>query len=92
MKFILKYNIINEIQINKICIYLFFCFARKRKNINNILLDECMNIITQKLDILNLFRNLYKDEKMQIKFDIKDELIQMSNECIINLKNIQKNV
>ena len=85
-------NIINEIQINKICIYLFFCFARKRKNINNILLDECMNIVTQKLDILNLFRNLYKDEKMQIKFDIKDELIQMSNECIINLKNIQKNV
>ena len=59
---------INKVRLNRCCIYCCFCCARRRKLIQNVLLDEGMNIISQKLDIFNIFEQLYKNE---IKSDNK---------------------
>ena len=85
-------NIINRIKLNKFCIYCCFLFVRKQRNIKNILLDEGMKIVSEKLDILYLFRVLYKYEKLQEKFAKKKETIEMSDECIndLNLLNNKK--
>ena len=85
-------KIINKIKLNKICIYLCFCCVRKRRNIQNILLDEGMKIITENLDIMNLFRNLHRFEKMKDKDNTKDDIIEMSEECKINLRYINNNI
>ncbi len=53
-----KRNIIPHIKLNKCCIYFCFCFARKKNNLHNILLDEGMKVVTEKLDILNIFKKL----------------------------------
>ena len=72
-------------------IYLCFCCVRKRKIIQNILLNEGMNIISEKLDIFNIFDKLFKDEKIQEKL-LKNEVIQMSDECKINIQSIYNNL
>lgn len=86
-----KRGIIQKIRVNKFYIYLCFLCARKRKNIQNILLDEGMKIIIEKLDIMNLFNKIYRDEKLQEKLDEKDEYIEMSDECKTKLYEINKN-
>ena len=79
------------IEINKIFIYLCFCCIRKRKNINIILLNECINIIIEKLDILNIFRKLHYDEIMQAKStSFKEDTIVISDICRQRLQNLQK--
>ena len=83
-------RIIKKIRINRI--YTYFCFlcARKSKSIQNILLNEGMKLIIGKLDILNLFKNIYKIESIKENFKNKDEIIEMSDECKNNLKDINK--
>ena len=83
-----KRGILQKIQINKCCIYLCFLCVRKRKNIQNILLDEGMKIIIEKLDIINLFKRIYRDEKLQEMQDDKEEYIKMSDECKTQLFDI----
>ena len=85
-----KRKIINKIKISKICTYLCFLCVRKRKNIQNILLDEGMKVITEKLDIMNLFKNLYRNEKIQEKEINQEEIIEMSEKCKVNLQNLYK--
>ena len=60
-------QVINFIKLNNFLIHLCFCFVRKIKNENNVLLNEAMNIISEKLDILNLFRNICLQENYQKK-------------------------
>jgi len=48
-------KIMDKIKLNRACIYCCFFCARKRKNVENILLDEGINIICEKLDLINLF-------------------------------------
>ena len=48
-------------------IYLCFLCVRRRKIIQNVLLDEGMNIISNKLDIFNIFDILNRDEKLNDK-------------------------
>ena len=79
-------RIIKKLKINKVCTYLCFFCARKRKNLENTLLDEGMNIVTGQLDILNMFKKMYKDQSIQEKF--KQEPIQMSDECKMNMNDI----
>ncbi len=50
-----------------------------------------MNIIVEQLDILNLFRKLLKDEKIQETFS-KDEVIVMSDNCKLNIQEIMKDI
>ena len=81
-----KESLIKKIKMNVCC----YCFLSKNKSIDVNLLDEGMKIITEKLDIMNLFVKLYGEEKIQEKLLIDLEGIQMSKECIYNLKAIKK--
>ena len=84
-------RIIKKIKYNPFCTYFCFLCVRKRKIIPNALVDEGMNIIVEQLDILNLFRKLLKDEKIQETFS-KDEVIVMSDNCKLNIQEIMKNI
>ena len=84
-------KIITKIKMTRACIYLCFCFTRKRKIIQNVLLDEGMNIISEKLDIFNIFDKIYRDELIHEKY-MKHEIIEMSDECKLNLKHINTNL
>ena len=81
-------TLIKKIKINKCCIYLCFLCVRKRKNIENILLDEGMKIIIEKLDIINIFKNLCGNDN-----DLKEDkkIIKMSYKCIKRLNEIDSN-
>jgi hypothetical protein len=80
-------TIINKIKINMCCIYFCFLCVRKQKNMENILLDEGMRIIIEKLDIINIFKSLYRDD-MGLK---EEKVIIMSNNCIKRLNEINSN-
>ena len=82
-----KRKIISKIKINKGCIYFCFFCARKRKNLQNVLLDEGMKLIVEKLDLLNLFRTLFRDKKNNIN-DLNQEIIKMSNNCKNKIEHI----
>ena len=41
----------------------------------------------EKMDILFMFKKIYRDEKMQENYTFKDEAITMSNECQQKLFN-----
>ena len=81
-------NIINYIKLNKLLVHLGFCFVRKRKNVYNVLLNEVNNIIVDKLDIFNIFKNMYIKEKNQGSISSEKEIINMSHECIKKLNKI----
>ena len=81
---------INYIQLNKILLYLGFCFIRKIKNVNNALLNEGISIIKEKLDIFNLLSNTILTESIHKKFNCEFEEILISDECLKNLKNLEK--
>ena len=57
----------------------------------NILIDEGMNIISERLDILYLFRILSKIAKSQEQFDETKIIIDMSDECKNDLIEVCKN-
>ena len=44
-----------------------------------------MKIITEKLDLMNLFKVIYKEEILHANLDQKFEVINMSEECKANL-------
>ena len=56
----------------------------------NILINEGMKVITEKLDIINLFKKLVKDEIIQERENIINDSIEMSDECKANLYSIYK--
>ena len=74
-------SILEEIKINKFLIIFGFCCIRKRKNVHNYVLDEGLNIIEQRLDIINIFKKLYYDEKVQKSYMKQTEEIPMSAQC-----------
>ena len=84
-------SLIKTIQMNSCCYY----FLSKKKNMDVNLLGEGMKVITERLDIMNIFVKLYQDEKVQEKILSNFEGIRMSDECIYNidiLKNEKDNV
>ena len=85
-----KRKIIRKIKRNKFYEYLCFLFIRKIKNIQNTLLDEGMNVITEKLDILNIFRKINRDDRIQIIS--KEDNIEMSEICKAKINKIMNNV
>ena len=80
---------IDKIQLNKIDMFFCFCCIRKKKNMSNTLINEGMRMISEKLDIINIFIKLHKDEETQDKL-IKDDIIEMSNECKKNILKLYK--
>ena len=81
-------KIIDKVKISKWCTCCCFLCARRTKNIQNILLDEGMRVITEKLDILNMFKKMVRDEKIQENYDFKNEEMNMSEECKQNIEGI----
>ena len=84
-------HLINYFKINNYSIHLGFCFVRKSKNVDKVLLDEVMNIIKEKLDVLNIFRDMCLYENMQKKLGCEHEIIKMFNKYIKILKEIKIN-
>ena len=80
-------DIVSKVKVTRACVYLCFCFIRRRKIIQNYLLDEGMNIISEKMDIFNIFEKMYKDEEIMEKI-VCNKTIQMSDECKIKLQTI----
>jgi len=83
-----KRNYITKIKLNKCCIYFFFLCAKRRKNLQNILINEGMSVITQNLDILNIFNKIYREGK--IEDIIKNRTLKMSDECVNRLIKLKK--
>ena len=82
--------IINTFKSKDILISFCFCFKRNKRYLNKILLKETMNIVTEKLDIFNVLRNicLIEKSKEEIKSDFGS--FRMSDECIKILGDINK--
>ena len=74
-------RLIKKIDTNIFCTYFCFCCVRKRQNFGNVLLDEAMGIITDKLDIYNMFRNFYFIDDIKAKWNYEYKDIEMSEEC-----------
>ena len=71
---------------NKCCTY-FCCFCEpKRKTIENVLLKEGMNLFTEKMDILRLFKKLLNDEKINF------ESYNISEEGMFYIKKLNLNI
>jgi len=84
-------KLIKKIKINRFNICFFLLCIKRRKKIEKILIDEGMNIIIKKLDIINIFYNIYNVEKIQEKLsDDVDKITNMSNKSKKDLINIYK--
>ena len=79
-------RIINRFKINKCLEYICFLYIKKRNNIENILLDEGMNVIIEKLDNIIIFRKINRDEGIQTL--LKVEEIEMSELCKTKINKI----
>ena len=82
--------IITNIGLKDLFISRFYCCKRKKKNVYNLLLNESMEVIMEKLDIFNIFRNIcsieYANNNLKNNFDV----IKMSKECSKDLSEIIK--
>ena len=87
-----KRRVIKKIDTNIFCTYFCFCCVRKRNNFGNVLLDEGMGIITDKLDIYNMFRNLYFIDEIKKNTNYKYNDIVMSDECKNRLKEVSHKI
>jgi hypothetical protein len=79
-------RIIDRIKMKCCCVYFWFCFARKKKNIQNVLLDEGMRVIVEKLDIINIFKKIYSTEFIEKSLKIKGNVFEMSDTCKQKMK------
>ena len=83
-------NRITKLKIGKFWIYVCFIWARRRKDTHTILLNEAMRIIRENLDIINVFRKIYRKQEVENR-----EVIEMSEECktqLNSLSNIEQNI
>ena len=80
-------RIIDRIKMNCCCIYFWFCFSRKKKNVQNILLDEGMDIIIENLDIMNIFRKIYNMNKVEQSLKV-NAIVDMSDICKLKLNDL----
>ena len=84
-------NIINKITYEKVKFYFCFLCIRKFENIENTLIDEGMKLISEELDIRNLFTNMLRCQKMKEQYKLEDQL-QMSDQCKNNILNIDRKI
>ena len=74
-------RVINRIKMKCCCVYFWFCFSRKKKNIENTLIDEGMNIVMENLDIINLFKKIHNVELIEQNLKGNGNIIEMSDIC-----------
>ena len=82
-----KKKIINKVRLNRACVYFCFCFARRSKNLENVLINEGMDLISKRLDIFNIFEKMYKDEHRDEP--LLNKIFSMSDECKTGLRTIR---
>ena len=79
---------ITKVKFNCVDLYICFLCTRRRKKVENILIDEGMNLFTEKLDVINIFSKLLKLENFEnINKDAKP--LGMSDECKIRLEKMK---
>ena len=76
-----KIKNIDKIKFSKVDLYLCFFFTRKRKNLQNVLIDEGMRMVSQNLDILNIFMNQIKMDNYMEHFNNYTNQIRFSEKC-----------
>ena len=91
-KKVVQNRFIKKLDTNIFCTYFCFCCSRKRENIGNLLLDEAMHIITEKLDIYNIFRNMYYTDEKKKKSNYTYEDIEISENYKKKLKEISHKI
>ena len=82
-----KKKIINKVRLNRACVYFCFCFVRRSKNLENVLINEGMDLISKRLDIFNIFEKMYKDEHRD--GPLLNKIFSMSDECKTGLRTIR---
>ena len=87
-KILYQKKLIKKINTNVFCTYFCFCCVRKRENFGNALLDEAMGLITDKLDIYNMFRNFYFIHDIKTKWNYEYKDFEMSTKCKHKLQEI----
>ena len=84
-----KRKIIDKIEFSRVDKYLCFICLRKRKTMQNFLIDEGMRLVSQYLDVINLFKKSFRETLLIEK--IKEEnVIEMSDECKENVQKVYK--
>ena len=81
---------LKNIYINNLFICCFWC-TRRKNNMNKILFEEGSKIITERLDILNMFNHLYIIELIQQKLNIEARGMNMSHRCKKNIQTYKLN-
>ena len=68
--------------------FLICCFSctNMKKNMNKILLREGSKILTERLDIVNMFYYLYTIETIRKKLKIEAKGVDMSDNCVNHLQ------
>ena len=67
-----------------------FCLARRFKNIQNVLLNEGMRIIMEKMDILFMFKKMIKEDRIEDTIYLSKIQIDISEECKQKIKEVYK--
>jgi hypothetical protein len=87
-------SLINKIEFEKLQVFLCFLCIPKRKSVHNYLLNEGIKMVSNKLDILNIFKNMYICEKISVNFN-KDgslEAMDMPEEWTKKIKEYEEKV
>ena len=81
---------LKDLYINNWLLCCFWC-TTKKKNMNWILFEESSKIITETLDIINIFNNLYSVEIIRKKLGIEVNGKEMSDNCKNSLQLFNNN-
>ena len=76
---------LKKVYINNLLIFCFWCTSRK-KNINKLLFEEGSKLLTERLDIMNMFNDLYIVGIMQQKLGIESNGMNMTDRFKNNLQ------
>ena len=78
-------NLSNEASLRNVYInrWLICCFwlTSKKRNINKVLFEEGSKMLTQRLDILHIFNNMYINEIVQKKLGVEARDMDMTDNC-----------
>ncbi len=80
--------IIENMTLKDIFISIFYCCKKKKRNVYKILVNESMNVVMEKLDIFNIFRNICLTEYYNYELNNKLDIIKMSEESSKSLSYI----
>ena len=84
-----RMEIVNKIILNKLILYFCCFYARKEKNIRNVLLNEGMKLIKDNLDISNMFKKLKDMESLEGQ-NKRQLILEMSVGCKDDMINMRQ--